>query len=293
MMRRKTFRNCTFLTVLFFTCTYAFAKNINTDGQNKSESASLKLLSPNGGEVWTEGNTYSIRWLSSGVKHIRITVAVGGKDRGHIGAGETIDAHKCCYSWKIPLGFISGFGALKAENVRLMIYDVERNSLFDLSDEPFSIAAAQPARADEIAEEPDEEYTKAIVRYYDFLAQGLFRNAYEMLGQCKIVLHNSDGSAVSYSPPKEFDTWEKAQKNIKDISVIEVKRLHPKKGHALYSADMGNAEATVGIQTYKVTLEVELSGENWTIQSGKNSFFISLVKGDDGKIRILGIGTGP
>ena len=56
---------------------------------------------------------------------------------------------------------------------------------------------------------------------------------------------------------------------------------------------MGNAEAAVGIRIYKVTLEVELSGENWTIQSGKNSFFISLVKGDDGKIRILGIGTGP
>jgi hypothetical protein len=114
-----------------------------------------------------------------------------------------------------------------------------------------------------------------------------------MLSQGKIVLHSADGSAVSYGPRQDFDTWVTAQKNIRALSVIEVKRLYPKKGSNTYTADMGSAEATVDIRTYKVTLDVELAEENWTIQSGKNSFFLALVRGNDGKIRILGIGTGP
>jgi len=56
---------------------------------------------------------------------------------------------------------------------------------------------------------------------------------------------------------------------------------------------MGNAEATLGIRTYMVKLDIELLRENWTISSGQNTFFIAVVKGTDGKIRILGIGTGP
>jgi len=269
------------------------AKNTDANGENENRAHFVKLLAPNGGEVWSEGNTYTIRWVSDGVKRIRIAAAVGGKDRGHIGEGETLDAQKGSYAWKIPSGFVSGFGVSKSENVRLMIYDVDRSSVFDLSDASFSIAAAHVAEADEHTKEPEEEFENTIVRYYDAIAGGRYRSAYEMLSQSKIVLHSADGSAVSYSPPQRFDTWVEAQKNIKDISVIEVKRLRPKKGPETYSADMGNAEAVVGVRTYKVTLDVELSGENWTIRSGKNSFFIALVKGDDGKIRILGIGTGP
>ncbi len=269
------------------------AKNTVTKKKNENSAPFVKLLEPNGGEVWAEGNTYTIRWVSDGVKRIRIAAAVGGKDRGHIGEGETIDAQKGSYAWKISPGFVTGFGVSKSENVRLMIYDADKSSVFDFSDASFSIAAAQFAGADEHIEESEEEFKNTIVHYYDAIAGGRYRSAYEMLSQSKIVLHSADGSAVSYGPPQRFDTWAEAQKNIKDISVIEVKRLRPKKGPETYSADMGNAEAVVGVRTYKVTLDIELSAENWTIQSGKNSFFIALVKGDDGKIRILGIGTGP
>ncbi|GAH83372.1 unnamed protein product, partial [marine sediment metagenome] len=34
------------------------------------EEQSINILSPNGGEVWIEGNTYNITWDSSGIEKV-------------------------------------------------------------------------------------------------------------------------------------------------------------------------------------------------------------------------------
>lgn len=50
-------------------------------------NATIKLTSPAGGEVWTEGKTYDIEWTSSEIKKINISAAMGGHDLGHIALG--------------------------------------------------------------------------------------------------------------------------------------------------------------------------------------------------------------
>ncbi|MDZ7294669.1 MAG: DUF4829 domain-containing protein, partial [candidate division KSB1 bacterium] len=48
----------------------------------------------------------------------------------------------------------------------------------------------------------------------------------------------------------------------------------------------------LGIRLYTVEVEENFKKEI-PMKSGKNQFFVYLVKGSDGKVRILGIGTGP
>jgi len=105
----------------------------------KPKKPYIKVLSPNGGEEWVEGNTYDITWESSGVEKIAIGVTVDGKDKGHITFG--VDANLGKYSWKISPGFISGFGISRADSVKIRIYDAGNNSIYDENDNYFSILA--------------------------------------------------------------------------------------------------------------------------------------------------------
>lgn len=263
--------------------------------QKKDEKPFIELIAPNGGEVWIEGRTYGIRWRTKGVDEVLITVAVGGKDKGYLGEGKALDAQSGKFEWEIPVGFVTGFGVSHSERVRMLIHDVHDRDVFDISNDYFAIVGAQVTSVEEKAQEAreEEEYKKAIARYYQAIASQEYREAFDMLSQCKVVLTNADGSAVAFQPRDDYDSWQKAQKNINRVSVIEVKRIYPQKGPQRYTADMGSAEAILDIRTYMVKLDIELLRESWTISSGQNTFFIAVVKGTDGKIRILGIGTGP
>ena len=259
------------------------------------EKAYVEVIAPNGGEVWAEGETHEIRWKSEGVAEVQIAVAVGEKDKGHLGSGSPIDAQQGRFAWTIPQGFVTGFGVSKASNVRVMIYDARHREIYDISDGSFTIVGARSSSTDDKLPEiqDDQEYKDAIVRYYEALSNQQYRRAYDMLSQCKIVLTNADGSAVAFQPRQDFQVWLEAQKNIQDVKVKEVKSLTPLRNPEQQTADKGNALATLGIRSYKVTLDIKLHQENWTVRSGENTFFISVVKGSDGKIRILEIGTGP
>jgi hypothetical protein len=258
--------------------------------------AYVEVIAPNGGEVWAEGETHEIHWKAEGVVEVQIAVAVGGKDKGHLGTGSPIDAQQGRFVWTIPQGFVTGFGVSKASNVRVMIYDAHHREIYDISDGSFTIVGARPSPTEERvvpAIQDDQEYREAIVRYYEALSGQHYRFAYDMLSQCKIVLTNADGSAVAFQPRQSFRVWLEAQKNIQNIEVKEVKRLIPLRNPEQHTADRGNALATLGIRSYKVTFNINLKRENWSVRSGENTFFISVVKGSDGKIRVLEIGTGP
>ena len=258
--------------------------------------AHIEVIAPNGGEVWAEGETHEIRWKAEGVDEVQIAVAVGGKDKGHLGTGSPIHAQQGKFAWTIPQGFVTGFGVSKASNVRVMIYDARHREIYDISDGSFTIVGARPSSTEERvvpAIQDDKEYRDAIVHYYEALSGQQYRLAYDMLSRCKIVLTNADGSAVAFQPRQDFQVWLEAQKNIQDVKIKEVKRLIPLRNPEQHTADKGNALAILGIRSYKVTLEIKLHQENWTVRSGENTFFISVVKGTDGKIRILEIGTGP
>jgi hypothetical protein len=260
-------------------------------------SPRITLFSPQGGEVWQEGKHYEIRWESQGVDEVYIGVAVGGKDKGIL-ESEGSNARCGKLVWEIPVGFVTGFGIARSERVRIMIYDVRNSTIRDLSGY-FTIegrtdtaeTSPSPATHTELISQDQDEYAKVIVQYYEAIAQGQYREAYEMLGQCKIVLHDADGSAVAFQPRDDYESWLKAQKNIDTLTIVDVKRLH--QGGGPYTADHGDAVVTMGIRTYEVTLDIQLREENWTIKSGQNAFLVSVVKGTDDKVRIIGIGTGP
>jgi hypothetical protein len=260
----------------------------------------ITLLSPQGGEVWKEGETHEIRWESQGVDKVYIGVAVGGKDKGllYSKGSSKIDAECGKISWKIPKRFITGLGPAKSDWVRVEIFDVNDHTIRDVSGY-FTIecrketveTAPSPSPRTELKSQEQDAYAEAIIHYYEAIARRQYRQAYEMLGQCKIVLYDADGSAVAFQPRDDYESWLKAHQNIDQVTIIDVKRWH--RGGDLNTADHGDAEATLGIRTYEVTLDIQLREENLTIKSGWNAFLVTVVKGTDDKVRIIGIGTGP
>jgi len=252
---------------------------------------SIRVISPNGGEVWKEGETHRILWKAEGVKRVCITVGVGGKDKGLIGNDECkIDANRGMISWKIPRGFITGFGIKKADNVRVLIFDPDRPDVKDFSDGFFTITAADyPVEKEEksSAVAPGDEYGLAVRSYFESLIKKDFKRAYDMLSQCRIILYNSDGSAVAFQPRENYELWLREKTQYKVLSIKNIKRVDsPKK------ASKGDALALLGIRSYMVVANVESPGTRPSTKI-KKTLFVHVVKGSDGKIRILGIGTGP
>jgi len=278
----------------------AAGKEYTIAGLKEDVQPFIKLISPRGGEVWEEGKTYEIRWESQGLDEVYIAAAVGGKDKGLVesGGSNKIDAGCGKISWEIPVGFVTGFGIVKSERVRIMIFDARNSTIRDLSGSFTIEGVKSPAETvsgdhTDLRSQGQDDYIKAIVQYYEAIARRQYREAYEMLGQCKIVLYDANGSGVAYQPRDDYESWLKAQKNIETLTIVEVKRYHRGGDPIKYSADKGDAEATLGIRTYIVTLTIKLHEENWTIKSGRNSLLVTVVKGTDDKVRIIGIGTGP
>lgn len=103
-------------------------------------NATIKIISPKGGEVWMEGKTYDITWTSSGVNKINISAAMGGHDLGHIAFGINASAGK--YSWTIPLGKVSGFGQSGSNDIKVKVEDSENTNIYSENNIPFTITSS-------------------------------------------------------------------------------------------------------------------------------------------------------
>jgi hypothetical protein len=69
----------------------------------KIEKPYIKVISPNGGEEWNIGNTYTIKWYSNGVEKIDIGYKKEGSGADINGwIAKEVDASLGEYSWKIP-----------------------------------------------------------------------------------------------------------------------------------------------------------------------------------------------
>jgi hypothetical protein len=104
---------------------------------------SIAIVSPAGGNAWTEGLTYSIRWRVEGIDRVNVGVALGGKDKGHLALD--LPASRDSLAWRIPPGFVSGFGIRRSDQMRLRIEDAADPTRFADSP-PFTIVApGQPS----------------------------------------------------------------------------------------------------------------------------------------------------
>lgn len=94
------------------------------------------FLSPSGGEIWREGQSYVIVWRAPGWDSVNVGVVMGGKDRGHLAFGR--DAKNDTLIWPIPVGWVTGFGIIRSDEVRLRLEDASDPSRF-LDSEPFTV----------------------------------------------------------------------------------------------------------------------------------------------------------
>ena len=143
-------------------------------------------------------------------------------------------------------------------------------------------------------QEQEDEWAAAVRQYYGYIDRGEFRDAYDMLSQCKAILTNAgSGGSVGFSPPAAYERWYDVFRNIESLTVNEVQRLAW--DDIDFDAEEGGAIATLGIRLYSIRFVQTLSEASIdpTVTSGSKLRFVYMVKGTDGKIRILGIGTGP
>jgi hypothetical protein len=85
----------------------------------RDSASPVRVLRPAAGEIWTEGQTYTIRWRATGIARVDVGMALGGKDKGHLALNlpGLVDSLR----WLIPDGFVSGFGISSSDQVRVRV----------------------------------------------------------------------------------------------------------------------------------------------------------------------------
>jgi len=113
----------------------------------------IKVLSPNGGEKWIAGNTYQIKWESSGVDRVGIDLRVYDERGNLLGKPyvivDDVEAKIGVYNWNVPAVadieayYTVGKAAPKypPEKYKIGIMAIKGES-FDESDNYFSIVSA-------------------------------------------------------------------------------------------------------------------------------------------------------
>lgn len=81
----------------------------------------LVVLRPAAGDVWTEGRSYTIRWRAVGIARVNVGLALGGKDKGH--AALDLPGSSDSLRWRVPAGFVSGFGLRRSTDARVRVED--------------------------------------------------------------------------------------------------------------------------------------------------------------------------
>jgi hypothetical protein len=103
-------------------------------------TSSLVVLRPQAGDVWAEGESYTIRWRSAGVARVNVGLALGGKDKGH--AAFDLPAATDSLRWQVPVGFVSGFGLRRSNDVLVRVENAADPTQF--ADSPrFTVVASQ------------------------------------------------------------------------------------------------------------------------------------------------------
>jgi hypothetical protein len=106
--------------------------------QEVAPPSQLVVLRPAAGEVWTEGQSYTIRWRAVGIARLNVGLALGGKDKGH--AGLDLPGSSDSLRWRVPDGFVSGFGLRRSSDIRVRVEDARDPTRFAES-QSFTIVA--------------------------------------------------------------------------------------------------------------------------------------------------------
>ena len=152
-------------------------------------------------------------------------------------------------------------------------------------------AALAADRGTEKSAGPDE-HALAVIAYYDAIAARQYRRAYGMLSQCDIRLTSADGSVAEWHAPPGFDSWLGLHQDLGALALLKIHR-HLDVRSAPDTTRRGDAETVLGIRTYCVTLEVGLQAGKPGAKGDRRRRCLSVAKGTDGTVRILGTRPGP
>jgi membrane-bound inhibitor of C-type lysozyme len=105
----------------------------------------IKVISPNGGEIWQKGQKIKILWeASKAIKsvNIRLMVADGGEGQSFNAAIAADAINTGDYEWTVQELYaeVWGVNALPAsDKYMLVVEDAQKNSIYDANDAPFVI----------------------------------------------------------------------------------------------------------------------------------------------------------
>jgi hypothetical protein len=123
---------------LVFACVLACGRPSRAS-QVPGGRSELVVSRPPAGDIWTEGETYTLRWRATGIARLNVGLALGGKDKGH--AALDLPASTDSLRWRVPVGFVSGFGLQRSDVARVRIEDARDPRQFAESPS-FTIVAA-------------------------------------------------------------------------------------------------------------------------------------------------------
>lgn len=113
-------------------------------------SAPLAVRFPRAGDTLVEGRSYVIRWSAPVGMRVSLGLVMGGKDRGMLAVAAP--AKPDSLVWKVPVGFVTGFGITSSDQVRLRLEDADSAARY-VDAGPFTVTGGserlpgQPERA--------------------------------------------------------------------------------------------------------------------------------------------------
>ncbi len=209
---------------------------------------SIRITSPNGGEIWTPGSTYPITWVHTSLRDVRLEYSLnGGIDWVEI--TPSTPASTGSYPWYVPVDVVS-------PNVLVRVSDALHGEISDVSNAVFAIAR------------PWETKTIGNKRHLNDVC---FINTTTgwIVGNNGTVLHTSDGG-VTWS--EQTEGIPPSQPHLNGVSFINALSgwIAGDGGKILYSTDGGlhwtQQTSVTTNQLNDIYFADQLNG--WTVGNG-------------------------
>ncbi len=152
----------------------------------------LRVISPNGGEIWQVDSLRTITWDYKHVDTVDIEYSINSGENWSAVAN-SIPAASSSYTWKIP--------EVVSENCRVKITDSKDSSVYDISNRDFQITdQIQPEKVIFAIESPAGADVRAVAANPDgkFAAAGSFKGTINLDRGKGQVNFSSDGAEDSY-----------------------------------------------------------------------------------------------
>ncbi|PIS27194.1 MAG: hypothetical protein COT43_11785 [Candidatus Marinimicrobia bacterium CG08_land_8_20_14_0_20_45_22] len=127
-------------------------------------SETVRLISPNGGEIWIPDSTYEITWEQSNLSKIKLLYSA---DSGQtwIDIADNLDASICHFSWKTPADVASKSCKVRIVDMNNSITADESNALFGIFQKKITVTYPNGGEVLEVGSTITISWTSSFVDY--------------------------------------------------------------------------------------------------------------------------------